>query len=81
MDFYWELQGVLESLPAEMPRDFVIADFHVTELSQDVMLATYKVTSGSTVSLRSSIWKQRDDQWQIIFHQGTKCEGPCDAPR
>jgi hypothetical protein len=24
-------------------------------------------------TLRSSIWKQQGEGWQIIFHQGTPC--------
>jgi hypothetical protein len=25
-------------------------------------------------SLRSSLWKEEDGRWQLIFHQGTPCE-------
>ncbi len=66
---------VLEHLPYEAQRNFVIDDFKVMELSQDVMLATYIMTADSIQSLRSSIWKRYGDDWQMVFHQGTKCAG------
>lgn len=60
--------------PDESPRKFVVNDFKVKELSKDVMLATYKTREDGIASLRSSIWKRYGDEWQMIFHQGTKCE-------
>ncbi len=54
-----------------------MSDFKITELSEDVMLATYYIeftdisTSERKESLRSSIWKFRDGRWQMAFHQGT----------
>ena len=58
----------------DIPRKFVVSDFKIKELSKDVMLATYKTTEDGIASLRSSIWKRYGAEWQIIFHQGTKCE-------
>lgn len=63
---------VLEHLPYESQRSFVIDDFQVMELSQDVMLATYIMTADSIQSFRSSIWKRSGGAWQMVFHQGTK---------
>jgi RimJ/RimL family protein N-acetyltransferase len=60
--------------PDEKPRKFEVSDFKVKELSKDVMLATYKTIEDGAVSLRSSIWKQYGDEWQMIFHQGTKVQ-------
>jgi len=60
--------------PDENPRKFVVSDFKVKELSKDVMLATYKTTEDGAAALRSSVWRRHDDAWQMIFHQGTKCE-------
>ncbi len=66
--------------PDNSPRKFLLSNFNVKELSKDVMLATYKITENDAISLRSSIWvsTQRDDKWQLIFHQGTKCEAADD---
>ncbi len=54
-----------------------LADFKTEQLAPGVILATYRAiregTAGkpSVHSLRSSIWKQIDGRWQMVFHQGT----------
>jgi len=65
---------IIESLPFEKERKFNVVDFSVKMLSQDVVLATYKIIGDSITlaSLRSSIWKRVDNKWQMVFHQGTK---------
>jgi hypothetical protein len=65
-------QDLLDSLPLEAPFKSKIDNFEVTELSNDVILATYRATRDSIVSLRSSIWQHKDGEWFLIFHQGTK---------
>jgi GNAT superfamily N-acetyltransferase len=65
-------RNILESLPTEEIRNFVVSDFEVKELSKDVMLATYKTAEAGLTFLRSSIWKRYDDDWRMVFHQGTK---------
>ncbi len=66
---------LLDSLPEEEPQSYFVADFSVLELSPEVMLATYKVTLGSKCSLRSSVWQYKNNRWQMVFHQGTPCQG------
>ena len=65
---------LLKFLPSEGVREFSVADFEVKELSQNVILATYKTIENGAFSLRSSIWKQYGDEWQMVFHQGTKVQ-------
>ena len=54
-----------------------IKEFTTKQLSNDYILATYKVIKHSELnekmkySLRSSIWKCSNGKWKIIFHQGT----------
>jgi hypothetical protein len=54
-----------------------IVDFKIEELSNDCILAMYKVIKHSELnenkkySLRSSIWKCYDGKWKMFFHQGT----------
>lgn len=55
---------------------FVLSDFEVREIVKNIVLATFKIDktfSDKThaVSLRSSLWKKNDENWQMIFHQGT----------
>ena len=67
-------QDVVESLPFEKEKKFNVMDFSIKVLSQDVVLATYKIIGESITltSLRSSIWKRVDGEWQMVFHQGTE---------
>ncbi|AZH29923.1 DUF4440 domain-containing protein [Paenibacillus sp. M-152] len=63
-------------LKGKFPLDyipFVITDFNIKVLSSDFVHATYCTESIDTgnKSLRSSIWKLNEGQWQMIFHQGT----------
>jgi len=57
--------------------DFRIYDFAVKILTEDFVLATFKLIKHSELdeskkySLRSSIWQLVDGQWKMIFHQGT----------
>jgi hypothetical protein len=59
------------------PRVLAMEEFTVRELSPTIALATYRVRSqgnaGSPgrVSIRSSIWIQRNGKWQVTFHQAT----------
>ncbi|MBC1434340.1 DUF4440 domain-containing protein [Listeria rocourtiae] len=52
-----------------------LSDFNIQELSEDVVLATYRIFNvpENQYSLRSSIWRYKDDKWKLVFHQGTKC--------
>jgi hypothetical protein len=57
--------------------DWEIKDFKINQLSNDCVLATYRLIKHSELnenkrySLRSSIWKCFDGKWKMIFHQGT----------
>ena len=54
-----------------------IKDFKIKRLSNDCILATYKVIKHNELrenmkySLRSSIWKLFNGTWKMVFHQGT----------
>jgi hypothetical protein len=59
------------------PRIFAFEEFNVRELAPSVVLVTYQVQSQATeegpgrLSVRSSIWVQREGKWQVTFHQAT----------
>ncbi len=65
-------KDMLEHLPLEASKIFIVEDFKILELSDKVILATYKATIDDQCSIRSSIWKLYGDVWQMVFHQGTK---------
>lgn len=64
-------KDVIQSCSTEETRNFMVEDFKISELSENVILATYKTIENNVASLRSSIWKLFDHQWKIVFHQGT----------
>ena len=65
-----------------VPHGFAIEEFTVRELSPTIALVTYRVRTQGTggapnrLSLRSSIWVQRDGSWRVTFHQATLVPGP-----
>jgi len=56
---------------------FNVSEFKAKEILPDTVLLTYKATieflktNEIIDTLRCSIWQKRDDNWQMIFHQGT----------
>jgi hypothetical protein len=70
-------ETVIESLQAESKIKFTITDFDVKEISSAAVLVTYRSmkkdenTNECTFTLRSSVWKVKDNRWQLFFHQGT----------
>ncbi|MDO8495290.1 MAG: DUF4440 domain-containing protein [bacterium] len=55
---------------------FIVSDFQARELSENFVLTTFKTErtindTDKVTSLRSSIWKKTNDNWQMFFHQGT----------
>jgi len=70
-------QDILSALPKQSGIKFFLSNVKCTEISPGVVLATFQlekeiVNSGEKItSLRSSVWQNRNGNWQIIFHQGT----------
>jgi len=70
-------RDIFDALPKQSGIKFFLSNFKATEISFDVVLATFELEkeiseSGEKImSLRSSIWKNKDGRWQIIYHQGT----------
>ncbi|WP_210330379.1 DUF4440 domain-containing protein [Aliikangiella sp. G2MR2-5] len=68
----------LSRLPTETPPEIQADNFVATRLDKNTYLLNYrsilKRNEGSQIySLRSSIWQEKDGQWQMTFHQGTPC--------
>ncbi|PGS48811.1 DUF4440 domain-containing protein [Bacillus sp. AFS041924] len=53
-----------------------LSDFEIHPLSNEITLVTYRIFNEikKQHSLRSSIWKLKDGQWKMYFHQGTPTE-------
>ncbi len=70
-------EDILNELPSQSEIKFSMKDFNAIEISVDTILATYQVekiileSNEKTKSARSSIWQNKNGNWQMIFHQGT----------
>lgn len=47
------------------------SEFAVRQLAEGVFLLTYRLDRPDRPTRRSSIWKATNNDWQMIFHQGT----------
>ena len=68
---------VIAALHAESPTQVVASEFRIRLLTPEVALVTYRaVRSGQPPrgTLRSSVWRRQEGQWQMVFHQGTFAE-------
>lgn len=71
--------NILEHLPKETGILFVVSNFKARILAENIVLTTFNIersleTGAKLRSLRSSIWKNVDGSWQIVFHQGTRTD-------
>lgn len=71
-------EDILKMLPNEQTAKMKIEDFHARLISPEVVLLNYDLISydnrnrGVTHTIRSSIWRLTDGQWQLVYHRGTK---------
>ena len=62
---------ILAALTTEAPRTITLYDFTCRQLAPEAALLTYRSRSKTGDALRSSLWIQRGERWQMLFHQGT----------
>ncbi len=62
---------IIHRLPTESKREFEVTYFNTVTLADNCVLVTYHLQEKDNKSLRSSIWKKFESDWEIIFHQGT----------
>lgn len=63
---------VIDGLQNEVFSARSMTEFVVKMLSEHVALVTYRChRNGVGTSLRSSVWRAEEGQWQMVFHQGT----------
>lgn len=61
----------------ENEREILMTNERFQVISEGVVLLTYRIkktnlsTKTTTYSFRSSLWKKQNDQWVMVFHQGT----------
>jgi len=69
-------QQILALLRNETPVKRSLSRFESIALSGNIVLVRYRATrrmgrGRSVRTLRSSIWRRTNGQWQMVFHQGT----------
>jgi hypothetical protein len=73
----FDKKKVIAALSKESPAKRSLRRFAVTMIADNIALVTYRATFSSkrgarVHSLRSSIWRLREGDWQMVFHQGTR---------
>jgi hypothetical protein len=69
----WDRQVTIDALTTEpLSGGVETSDFQAHELSEDVVLVTYKTSRQDQTAIRSSVWRKRESNWKLFFHQGTK---------
>jgi hypothetical protein len=75
----FDKRATIALLAAEAPVARTLRSFEARVLAPGVVLVTYRVTRHANPphadppfeSLRSSVWRERDGDWRLVFHQGT----------
>lgn len=69
----WSREDIVERLPFERDQyQIQSSDYKATFLAAGVVLVTYISKRNEESYLRSSIWREIDNNWQMVFHQGTR---------
>ncbi|MDX8524987.1 DUF4440 domain-containing protein [Mesorhizobium sp. MSK_1335] len=82
--YEYDKRSILATLTASTdepaPNDHLeMTDIRAVQLAPEVMLPTYRLrprAENAVASLRSSVWKHRDGDWRLVFHQGTRAASP-----
>ena len=67
-------EEIISLMNTALPVNYTATEFNVQLLASQTALVTYRAcrqTEPPVFTLRSSLWQQREGQWQMIFHQGT----------
>lgn len=67
----WDRTTITGALAATPGDRVAVSDLTARFVRDDVVLVTYAARRGTRASLRSSLWVQAGDGWQVLFHQGT----------
>ncbi|HEX5534934.1 MAG TPA: DUF4440 domain-containing protein [Actinomycetales bacterium] len=71
----WDRLSITEALGSEAAQTIRMDDVGAAMLAEDVVLLTYTARSGSTSTLRSSVWLRAESgEWLLRFHQGTPAQ-------
>lgn len=72
----WDRLSVLEVVAEDDSPAPALDSVAAHRVADDVILLTYRTVCPDRVTLRSSLWRHRDGQWLVFFHQGTVAPAP-----
>lgn len=70
-------EDILKNLPKQNNIEWKVSNLKVKEISQNIFLINYKIKKTDiknnivTNSIRTSLWKDFNGNWKMVFHQGT----------
>ncbi|MFZ5979041.1 MAG: DUF4440 domain-containing protein [Candidatus Zixiibacteriota bacterium] len=73
----YDRDAIIAALFEETCIRITMTDFNAVVITADTVLVTYRaaISEGDRVKMhkswRSSLWRNRDSRWQMVFHQGT----------
>ena len=70
-------EQTIDLMTGEPEFSALATDFRFSQIAEDVALLTYTLeiispNYGTRHSIRSSVWKLENGNWQLAFHQGTQ---------
>ncbi len=68
------LKVLEERYRSPIEEDLETKDFYCLEIAPDNYLLTYTLLQGPRMTRRATIWRRTDDDWKIVYHQGTIVE-------
>lgn len=82
--YFWEIAAsgrrysrdyVLDTLEKRQQQpyaqDWETTDYYLQAVAPDLYLITYTLHQPTRVSARSSLWQNKPEGWQMLYHQGT----------
>jgi hypothetical protein len=75
----FDKRETVQVLKRKSPERLSIQNFRIRVLAPNAVLTTYRSTHTGALGrvkqfLRSSIWRKQDEEWRLVFHQGTQCQ-------
>ncbi|MEA3399042.1 MAG: DUF4440 domain-containing protein [Patescibacteria group bacterium] len=72
----YDKKVILERLPQGNSPTYTLSDFKIIVLSEEIIQTRFKtdrvnLDGTKTMSLRTSLWRNTNGNWQMFFHQGT----------
>jgi len=55
-------------------RDWQTKDCNCIKLCDNTFLLTYILIQGDRISYRSTVWRNSENNWRVVYHQGTLFE-------